>query len=239
MVNKSQIEKLICCRDFPYLQPYFYNHPYALRCELGMGDSDEEYMATAESRALEIYKLLFPEGADAVFFNYWVNDYSDSCEAERALYGEDAESIIENRIRMEVEQLLFLSHYQVCYRHVAVRDLPTYDEPGDPDYGKNRRNRIVCFADDKHFDYMDIIRRQIEGVGSHGIGFVSFKHECILSIYDDRGCDIVFAVPEKMREFYPLLKPYFLAYDLEEMERRYLAQALYDPDTTVPETANA
>lgn len=225
MVNKSHIEKLICCRDFSYLQPYFYNYPYALRCQLGMGESDAEYMANAESRALEIYKILFPRGADAVFFNYWIYDYSDSGEAEfwHCDDDDDIQEIIRYRIEVESEMLHFLSLYQFCYRHVSVRDLPTYDEPGDPDYGKNRRNRIVCFADGKEFDYMDIIRRQIEGVGSHGIGFVSFEHECILSIYDDRGCDIVFAVPEKMREFYPRLQPYFLEYDLEEMERRYLS----------------
>ena len=39
--------------------------------------------------------------------------------------------------------------------------------------------------------------------------------------HDDRGCDIVFATREKLLELYPLLKPYFLAYDAEEMERRY------------------
>ena len=34
------------------------------------------------------------------------------------------------------------------------------------------------------------------------------------------GCDIVFTVYEKMKAFYPLLQPYFLDYDLAEMERR-------------------
>lgn len=30
-----------------------------------------------------------------------------------------------------------------------------------------------------------------------------------------------FCYPEKLRELYPLLKPYFLAYDAEEMARKY------------------
>ena len=50
---------------------------------------------------------------------------------------------------------------------------------------------------------------------------MSFENECILSIYDDRGCDIVFATKEKMREFYNKLNPYFLEYDAEEMSRRF------------------
>ena len=224
MENKSLVEQLICCREFSYLQPYFYNQPYALRCELGIGDTNDKYMANAEKRAMEIYRILFPTGADAVFFNYWIYDYSDTGDAEYKLYDEDdTEGLTQYRIDVETEMLRFLSHYQLRYRHMAVEDLPTYDEPGDPDYGKNRRNRIVCFADGKEFDYRDIMHRQIDGVGSHGISFVSFENECILSIYDDRGCDIVFAVPEKMREFYHRLQPYFLEYDLEEMERRYLS----------------
>ena len=28
-----KVEELILSRDFDYLQPYFYNNPYALRCE--------------------------------------------------------------------------------------------------------------------------------------------------------------------------------------------------------------
>ena len=31
----SLVEERICSREFSYLQPYFYNNPYALRCELG------------------------------------------------------------------------------------------------------------------------------------------------------------------------------------------------------------
>ena len=66
-----------------------------------------------------------------------------------------------------------------------------------------------------------LIRRNIWEQHLAPVGFVSFENECILSIYDDRGCDIVFATHEKLREFYPLLKPYFLTYDAEEMARRY------------------
>lgn len=68
----SLAEERICSREFSYLQPYFYNHPYGLRCELGQGDAHEAYMATALRRALELYDILFPKGADAICFNYWL-----------------------------------------------------------------------------------------------------------------------------------------------------------------------
>lgn len=220
---KSKIEELICSHEFAYLQPYFYNNPYALRCELGVCDSDEEYIANAKKRALEIYNTLFPAGADAIIFNYWIYDYSDSADAECLSYEEDddLEGIIDNRVAVETEQLRFLSHNQMKYRHQSVKNLPTYDDFDDVDCSAPRRNRIICFSDGKEFDYNDLIDRQINGTNGHEISFVSFEHECILSIYDDRGCDVVFATCEKMKEFYSKLQPYFLSYDLEEMSKRY------------------
>ena len=77
-----KVEELILSRDFDYLQPYFYNNPYALRCELGIGDTTEEYMRQARLRANAIYDILFPHGADAIIFNYWIDDWSESGEAE-------------------------------------------------------------------------------------------------------------------------------------------------------------
>ena len=46
----------------------------------------------------------------------------------------------------------------------------------------------------------------------------SFKNNFIYSIYDDRGCDIVFFDEEKYKKFYLKLKKYFLDYDREGMK---------------------
>lgn len=219
MNSKSIVESKICDRDFTYLHPYFYNNPYALRCELGIGDSNEAYMANAINRATEIYHILFPRGADAIIFNYWVSDYCNTGDAESNSYVADLD-IIRSRIKYEMNKLRFLSDYQYKYRHFTVRDLATYDEPDDPDYGVNRRNRVICYSDGIGFDYMDIIQRQVTEICSYDISFVSFEHECIYSIYDDRGCDIVFMTHDKLKEFYHKIEPYFLEYDAEEMMRR-------------------
>ncbi len=216
----SEIEKLILDRNFSYLQPYFYNNPYALRCELGIGE--EDYMSNAKKRALEIYDILFPEGADAFIFDRWAYDYSDSGEAEvdeYAYMADELSDLLNNTIDNEMEYLRFLLENKLKYRHVAVRDLETYDED-QPDETE-RRHRIVCYADGKNIDYESMLDRQINWNG-YAIGFVSFKNECIMSVYDDRGCDVCFATREKMREFYGALKPYFLSNDLEEMQKRYL-----------------
>ena len=222
MADKSIVEKMICSRDFFYMQPYFYQNPYALRCELGIGDTNEAYLKNAHERAMAIYHILFPKAADAIFFNYWLYDYSDSGEAEILQFADlEPEDIIENRICAEAEQLRFLSEYQLHYRHFTVRDLPTYEEPDDYDYGWHRRNRVICYADGKNFDYENLISNQIYQTHARDVSFVSFENECIYSVYDDRGCDIVFMTQEKLKEFYYKLQPYFLEYDLEEMQKRF------------------
>jgi len=219
---RSKVEEQILRQDFDYLHPYFYNNPYALRCELGIGNTTEEYLSQARQRANAIYDILFSHGADAIIFNYWINDWADSGEAE----GKDYESeeivagIIDRRIQAESNSLRFLSEHMMKYRHVAVKNLKTYDEPGDPDFDSRRRHRIVCYSDGIGFDDRGLIEKQISDGDSPEISLISFENECIFSVYDDRGCDIVFMTYEKMKSFYPALSPFFLAYDLAEMERR-------------------
>ena len=193
------VEELILSRDFDYLQPYFYNNPYALRCELGIGDTTEEYMRQARLRANAIYDILFPHGADAIIFNYWIDDWSESGEAEGKDYENEeiASGIIERRIQAESDSLRFLSDCMMKYRHVAVKNLKTYEEPGDPDYDSRRRHRIVCYSDGTGFDDHGLIEKQISDGNSPEISLISFENECIFSVYDDRGCDIVFTVYEK------------------------------------------
>lgn len=218
----SKVEEQILSRDFDYLQPYFYNNPYALRCELGIGNTTEEYLSQARQRANAIYDILFSHGADAIIFNYWINDWSDSGETEgKAWESEEiAAEIVDRRIQAESDSLRFLSEHMMKYRHVAVKNLKTYDEPGDPDYDLRRRHRIVCYSDGIGFDDRELIEKQLSDGDSPEISLISFENECFLSVYDDRGCDIVFMTYEKMKSFYPALSPFFLAYDLAEMERR-------------------
>lgn len=218
MSKKSVVEERICSRDFQYIHPHFYNDPYALRCELGIGDTAVEYMENAKERAMKIYHILFPKGADAIIFDHWMFDHCDSGQPMGDAW-DDPDEIIESTVKHEAQMLRFLLEYEYRYRHVTVRDLQTYDKPGDKDFGREKRNRVVCFADGIGFDYEKLIDQQLDG--SYDVSFVSFEHECIFSVYDDRGCDIVFMTHEKMKEFYHRLQPYFLDHDRDEMAKRY------------------
>ncbi len=218
MSADRSIAELITSRDFPYLQPYFYNHPYALRCALGFGDG-KAFRRTAYARAKKICRILFPNGPDAFLFSVHLTDYCTSGAPEDGVEGNEAENC--RVLHSEREQLAFLLDCQARYRHAVVRNLPTYAEPGGDEADRIRRNRVVCYADGKPLPVTDLLRRQITERGAHEIGLVSYANDCILSVYDDRGCDVVFASAAKMKAMYPALEPYFLAYDLAEMQRRF------------------
>ena len=217
----SKIEDLILSHDFPYLQPYFYNHPWALRCELGRGKTPEDFARTARERAEAIYRILFPTPADAVIFSYWIYDRSftgDPGTDHPAFSDEARRWLLETQIREEANQLRFLDAMQSRYRHAVVRDLPVYDEGPERD---TWRHRIVCWPDAWGFDDLGLLQRQLKDEPEPlEISLVSFANECILSVYDHRGCDIVFADHASMMRFYARLEPFFLAYDAEEMARR-------------------
>ena len=219
---KSKIEQLLLSRDFPYLQPYFYDNPWALRCRLGRGRTPEEFAQAARERAEAIRRILFPEPADALIFSYWIYDRSFSGDpgTDHPAFSDEARRwLLETQLRQEAEQLRFLDAMQSRYRHTVIRDLPVYDEGPEPD---TRRHRVVCYRDAWGFDESGLLQRQlVDEPLPLEIGLVSFANECILSVYDDRGCDVVFACHEKLAEFYPRLEPYFLDYDREEMARRY------------------
>ena len=196
------IENLVKDQNFSYLQPWFYQNPHALRCELGQGDDSETYMHNAYRRANEIFAILFPNGQpDAVIFDQYVYEIpirQPYAHKDRAFF---------NRM--------------TARRHVIVPNLRTYEDEDGEEEKTYTRNRVVSYRDTEDFPVHCLIRRCIWEQQLAPVGFVSFENECILSIYDDRGCDIVFATHEKLREFYPLLKHYFLEYDLAEMARRY------------------
>ena len=203
--SNSEIESLITDASFAYKQPWFYNHPFALRCELGIGDSKRVYLKNAKKRAFEIFDILFQNPPDAIFFDYYVEDFSTANE----IY-------INNAINYLKRNIKFLAQHVNKYENTIVFNI-LLDE--DEKENTVQKNRIICYADSK-YPYK---KRAIENFPwrSRTVHFVSFENECILSIYDDRGCDIVFATKEKMREFYNKLKPYFLEYDAAEMSRRF------------------
>ncbi len=204
-MSNSEIERLITDASFSYKQPWFYNHPFALRCELGIGDSTRVYLKNTKKRALQIFDILFRNQPDAIFFDYYIEDYSSW------------DGIIINKtIGYFKRDIKFLAQHMDKYEYTVIFNIPLDEKEKE---NIVQKNRIICYTDSK-YPYK---KRVIENFswGSRTVHFVSFENECILSIYNDRDCDVVFATKEKMREFYDKLKPYFLEYDVEEMAKRF------------------
>ena len=201
----SKIMSMLLDKNFSYLPPYFYNNAYALRCELGVGESRREYIKNAYKRAEEIYGILFPEPPEAFFFDYCVDDKSA---------WEDMH--VKNIVDTQKRELGFLARCYEKYEHTAV-----FGVPMDDDADCVRENRIVCFldGDEKKKPLKKWIEMQFAWT-QRRISLVSCKNDFIFTIYDDRGCDIVFATKEKMREYFPKLRKYLLEYDIEEMGKR-------------------
>ena len=201
-----RIGSMLKKRSFKYYPPFFYNNELSLRCELSLGTR-----RSALKRAREIFALLFEDGPDAIVFIYQITDYSESggpCGAD---------SIAAESLRFESRKLRFLMECLDGYRHEVVKDAPCALGADD---GLVRNNRMICYSDGRGFDNEKLIRQCAEDRFNPDLGFVSFKNECVMCIYDDRGCDVVFADAGKFLAFYPKLEPYLLDYDRALMEER-------------------
>ena len=211
----TRIEQYLLNKGSAYYPPFFYNNKLSLRCELSKGTK-----RSALKRAREVFALLFDGAPDAIAFNYWLTDYSAGGAPEKEAFASsgEAESINLGYVR-DVKLITgFLLHNQLQYRHRVVRDTPSVLTAED---GLILNNRIICYSDGRGFDNEKLIKQCVDDRFNPDIGFVSFKNECVMLIYDDRGCDIVFEDEKRFLEFYPKLEPYFLEHDRRMMEERF------------------
>ena len=206
----ATLEEKILSGDFIYDPPYFYRNAWALRCKLGIGDSDEVFYAVARKRAAEIFTILFRNGVDMFFFDHCVYDYD--FDSGTSVY-------IDHLIETESNLLKFCLSYEQKFQHKVVRHIPC-DENDETNKNIVRKNRICCYPD-KKLNAIDVINAQIGLQEDPMIHFVSFENNCIFSVYDERGCDIVFFDKSQFRKFYPLLQKYFLDHDITLMKQRF------------------
>ncbi len=203
------IEEMILNRNFIYELPYFYNNDFALRCALGIGESNGEYLANSKKRAEEIFIILFKNGVDMFFFDHYIHDFD---------FDMGVTVYINSIISMEKNLLKFCLGYQKKFKHIVIKGIP-YDKNDEDNENVVRRNRICCYPN-KKFNAIKVVNSQIDNQENPIIHLVSFDNNCIFTVYDDRGCDIVFFDKNNFRKFYPLLQKYFLDYDRPLMEQR-------------------
>jgi hypothetical protein len=184
--------EIISDSSFLYLQPWFYNNKLALRCELGIGE--DKYMDNAFCRAIQIANILFDNHKiDAAFYcQYFDNDGCVHVAGDFGLYIDKT---------LELDRIALLRSDEIDDDISAVKRCISYS---------------VDFAALER-----ILKKQIECQNDPLVSFVSSDNQCIFSVYDDRGCDIVFFSNEKYKEFYMKLEQYFLDFDREKMRETF------------------
>ena len=177
---------------FDYSQPWFYRNKLSLRCELEIGQG-KEYFDNASKRAMKIANILFEnKKIDAAFY---VEYFIDGKACEVGNFGININEVI--NLDMDVLHSIDLIDEDID----TVKRYISYD--------------VDCAVLER------IIKNQIENQYSPLVSFVSFDNQFIFSVYDDRGCDIVFFSEDKYKEFYDKLEPYFLDYDRNTMKNTY------------------
>ncbi len=202
-MTARSMESRLLDPDFAYSRPWFYNQPWALRCELGLGDDYRSFTASAQSRAEAIAAILFVGGQSDVVFADMVMapNGKPMCRVERKRLG-----------------LLTARYRTMTVPNIAVSPLD--------DEENALQSRFIFYRDDANFDMPAVIAACFDERGST-LHFLSRSADCVMSIYDSRGCDIVFATPAAMLRHYGALETYFLEYDRVDMEvRRRMARVL-------------
>ena len=189
----SNIRKQILDGSFLYLQPWFYNNKLSFRCELGIGEG-KEYMDNAFHRAISIANILFANKTiDAAFYHQYFDN--------------DGRTYDSNALILKIDKIVELDRYPLIQLEEIDDDIAAV-------------KRYISYNID--FDTLEsILKSQIECQINPLINFVSFDNEFVFSVYDDRGCDIVFFNNDKFKEFYSRLEPYFLEYDREKMKETF------------------
>ena len=189
----NNINKKLLDSSFLYLQPWFYNNKLALRCELGIGESNE-YMNNAIHRAINIANILFEnKKIDAAFFHHYFDN--------------DGHAYDTNDLTLNIEAVVELDRCSLVQSEKI-------------DDGISAVKRYISYDID-FVTLENILKSQIECQLNPLVSFVSFDNQFIFSVYDDRGCDIIFYSSEKFKEYYSKLEPYFLDYDREKMKETF------------------
>ena len=189
----NNINKKLLDSSFLYLPPWFYNNKLALRCELGIGESNE-YMNNAFHRAINIANILFEnKKIDAAFFHQYFDN--------------DGHAYDTNDLTLGIEAIVELDRCSLVQLEEVDDDVSAV-------------KRYISY--DIDFETLEnILKSQIECQLNPLVSFVSFDNQFIFSVYDDRGCDIIFYSSEKFKEYYLKLEPYFLDYDREKMKETF------------------
>lgn len=157
-------------------------HTYSLRCELGIGEAGGNIGKRRADGRRKFSTFCFAAEWTPCF-------WSTPWRIPRWQKERRNQIHLDLMTRMEKKSLKWFYGWKK-YPHRLVLNVPKSD-----DEDVLRVNRLVCYFDKaERIDFKKLVVKNIDKNIFH---LVSFENECIFSVYDDRGCDIVFADKEK------------------------------------------
>ena len=202
-------------KTFPNLElrpPLFYNWDIGIRFELGVDyDSDKvykncPYLERVYKRAITLFESLHSPN-DHIYIVVDVNDFADGKAFKHKL----------NTFSKYVKEK------SVLYK-LHQNTIP-YIFPEDDEDGAYRTHRFTLKCKTAEFRYMSMLRaicNQDMGIKPsifHRVYFINTSRNTIFHVYDDRGCDVLAASPERIKDVYHRYNDWILDYDRNEIDK--------------------
>ncbi|USK33432.1 DUF3885 domain-containing protein [Bacillus sp. F19] len=198
-----------------YLRPpLFYNWEIGIRFELGVEWNREydyensQYLKGVYNRAITLFNSLHsPDEEILVVID--VNDFGD-----RKSYTHKGRLFTP-----------YVYEKSVLYklRHTVI----PYIFPEDNEDGKYKTHRFTLkgkTSDIKYIPLLKAICNQDLGIQPnifHSVYFLNIKRKTIFNVYDDRGCDLLAASSEAIRDIYNKFNDWILDYDRDEIDKLF------------------
>lgn len=198
--------------NFTLRPPLFYRWKVGIRFELGVNYTIEDayenspYLQGVYRRAITLFKALHAENDD-LYIIVDANGYS-----KRQMLG----------CKLKVFSR-YVKEKSVLYR-VNHKTIP-YIFPEDDEEGTYKTHRFILKCKTSDFKYISLLKaicNQDMGIRPsifHRVYFININRKTIFHVYDDRGCDIIAASPETIREVYNKYNDWLLDYDRAQIDR--------------------
>lgn len=201
--------------DLPLRPPLFYNWKIGIRFELGVEfdrhyfDENSPYVQGVYKRALSLFHSLHSNNEEIII----VVDVDDF---ENGKAYKHRGRIISPYL-YEKTVLYKLQHKELPYI------FPEDDEDGEC---KTQRFTLKCKVSDLRYSpLLKAICNQDLGIQPnvyHRIYFINVHRKTIFHVYDDRGCDVLAASPEAIKDIYKKFNSWILDYDRDEINKVFI-----------------
>ncbi|MBT2641536.1 DUF3885 domain-containing protein [Bacillus sp. ISL-41] len=201
--------------DLPLRPPLFYNWKIGIRFELGV-EFDRDYNDENSPYVQEVYKR-----AISLFHSLHSNN-------EEIIIVVDADDYEDGKTYKHRGRIIspYLYEKTALYK-LQHKGLP-YVFPEDDEEGKYKTHRFAlrCKVSDlRYIPLLKAICNQDLGIQpsvSHRIYFLNVQRQTIFHVYDDRGCDVLAASPEAIKDIYQRYNRWILDYDRAEIDKVFI-----------------